>query len=193
MHSETERIFGTLQVILGEKLGFDLPDGQDAGYTSPFVWDASENGEFNILNLSQYKGWLKLTDADVTIRSWQQLEYLEYFPNFDYNTDVWKIITTQLQSLSDVLKNNSQVLESFSWKNYSDRTAITSPGLIVAEIEDDKWICVCPTVYKETEIPEEVISRSPLVKETFTKPFTETTLNLISKIEKITTDLGKIQ
>ncbi|MEH1999379.1 MAG: nuclease A inhibitor family protein [Nostoc sp.] len=191
MYTETERIFGTLQVLVEPYLTVDLP-GHEDGTIVPFVWDVSEQGEFNIINLCLGNGWLQLTDVDITIRSWQKLEYLKYFPNFSLGFEENNLRTNKFAALLQILHTNLQDLQSFSWKAHSCSTGIVSPGLVIGRTADETWICICPTVYKETAIPQEQISRSPLPQSSSDELFGENSLNLISKIQAITSELGII-
>ncbi len=68
MKSE-EQILGTLQVLTEAHLSCNLPYHEDGGFLIPFVWNVAEQGEFNILNLSHEKGWLRITDVDATVNS----------------------------------------------------------------------------------------------------------------------------
>lgn len=191
MRPDTEQIFANLEVITPALSGFNLPGHEDGASIYPFVWETSENGEFNILNLCRYNGWLKQTDVEITIRKWQQLEYLNYFPDFDWNPNIWKIIRDQLELLSNFLKNNSQVLESFCFNCETYRINFELPGTIVCQLNDESWICICPTYYKETEIKKEQFERSPNNK-SISKTFTAETLTLISKIQAIIPDMVTI-
>ncbi|MEH2254447.1 MAG: hypothetical protein V7K33_34190 [Nostoc sp.] len=49
MQPKTEQIIGTLQVIIEPESGFKLPGHEDGGSIFPFIWEASKQGEFNIL------------------------------------------------------------------------------------------------------------------------------------------------
>lgn len=90
MQPETEQIFATLELLLDgnlafRNLAFNLPGHEDGGQISPFVWDGSNSGEFNILNLCRANSWLQLTDVDAIVKDWQEMNYLKHFPNFSLN------------------------------------------------------------------------------------------------------------
>ena len=87
MQPETEKLLGTLELLTQPSLNFHLPDHQDGGNFVPFAWDVSEWGKFNIRNLCLSNGWLQITDADVTVKKWQNMEYLRYFPNFNVSLE----------------------------------------------------------------------------------------------------------
>lgn len=191
MQPETEQIFATLELLLEQNLPFNLPGHEDGGRIFPFVWDVSEQGEFNILNLCCAKSWLKLTDVDATIKSWQEMNYARSFPDFSLNS---KQITTrvhQIESLFQVLNTSLHNLESYILNSRSSYYVIPF-GVVIGRTEDKDWICVSPTVYTETHIPKEQISRSPLFNSTSAQPLGEKTLNILSRIQAITSELGTI-
>ncbi|MEH2178018.1 hypothetical protein [Nostoc sp.] len=113
MQTKTEQILATLQVIIEPKSGFNLPGHEDGGYISPFVWEVSQNGEFNILNLSRFQGWLKLTDSDVTIKNWQAMEYVNKFNDFALNSTEKIAWLNKIERLSQILSKSLQDLECF--------------------------------------------------------------------------------
>ncbi|MEH2222485.1 hypothetical protein [Nostoc sp.] len=199
MHSETERIFGTLQVIVEPDLTIDLPGHENGGTVVPFVWDVSEQGEFNIINLCLANGWLQLTDVHKRIRSWQEMEYAKSFYDFYLGVEEENLRKNKFEYLLQLLHINLQNLESFlqdldSFNSmpYSCSKGVILPGLVIGRTGDGTWICICPTVYKETTIPQELISRSPLSQLTSSQLVGESTLNFISQIEAITSELGII-
>ncbi|MCC5625740.1 hypothetical protein [Nostoc sp. CHAB 5715] len=108
MQPTTEQILGTLQVIIEPISNFKLSGHEDGGYIYPFIWEVSEQGEFNILNLSLSKGWLKLTDSDATIKNWQAMEYLKEFPDFSLNTNDKTAWFNKIETLAQILSNSLQ-------------------------------------------------------------------------------------
>ncbi|MEH2378339.1 MAG: nuclease A inhibitor family protein [Nostoc sp.] len=188
MHTETERIFGTLQVLVDPYLTVRLPGHEDGGTIVPFVWDVSEQGEFNIINLCLANGWLQLTDVDIIIKSWQELEYLEFFPKINLSLLEKNIRNNKLAALFQFLQTNLQELESFRFKKVYYPTS----SFVIGRTEEGNWICICPTVYTETGIPQELISRSSLSRSTSSQLYGQNTLNFISQIEAITSEIGTI-
>ncbi|MEH2171358.1 hypothetical protein [Nostoc sp.] len=162
MHTETERIFGSLQVLVEPYLTVRLPGHEDGGTIVPFVWDVSEQGEFNIINLCLANGWLQLTDVDIIIKNWQELEYLEFFPKINLSLLEKNIRNNKLAALFQFLQTNLQELESFRFKKVYYPTS----SFVIGKTEEGNWICICPTVYTETGIPQELISRSSLSQST---------------------------
>ncbi|MCC5665862.1 hypothetical protein LC653_18525 [Nostoc sp. CHAB 5784] len=165
MQPETEQILGTLQVIVEPYLTIDLPGHENGGtIIVPFVWDVSEQREFNVINLCLANGWLQLTDVDKRIKSWQEMEYAKSFYNFFLGVEEENIRKNKFESLLQLLHINLQNLEffyqdleSFSSMPYSCSRGVILPGLVIGRTEDGAWICICPTVYKETAIPQELI------------------------------------
>ncbi|MDM9584588.1 nuclease A inhibitor family protein [Nostoc sp. GT001] len=192
MQPETEQILGTLEVIIEPNSNFNLPGHEDGGYISPFVWEVSEYGEFNILKLSIIKDWLKLTDVDKTIAGWQEMEYLSIFNNFGFEKDEKNNRSNKIKALFEILSDKLQDLESFDLKVSCYLSPNTSIGIIVGKTIDSDWICVCPTIYKETEISQQQIFRSEQLQSISTKPLNENTLTLVSEIKAITLELGTI-
>ncbi|MEH2257855.1 hypothetical protein [Nostoc sp.] len=195
MHTETERIFGTLQVLVEPHLTIDLPGHENGGSIVPFVWDVSEQGKFNVINLCLANGWLQLTDVDKRIRSWQKMEYAKSFYDFYLGVEEENLRKNQFEYLLQILQyleSFLQDLESFSSMPYSCSRGVILPGLVIGRTADGTWICICPTVYKETAIPQELISRSPLSQLTSSELYAENTLNFISQIKAITSELGII-
>ena len=184
-----EQVFGTLQVLTEAGLPCDLPGHEDGGFLIPFVWNVAEQGEFNILNLSREKGWLRTTVVDAIVNSWQEMEYLQFFPGFSLDSAEK---ASRKGSFSDLL----QLLSTYS----HDCTAfildgggyVPSPGIVVGQTRDKDCFCISPTVYKQTEIPNELISRYPLPAPTPLKPLGESTLDLQTRIQSITSKLGSI-
>ena len=72
-----EEIFDELEVLV-DRLPFNLPHHEDGGVVDPFAWNSSV-GEFNSFNLLQANDWIKLTDANVIINQWKELEYARRF------------------------------------------------------------------------------------------------------------------
>ena len=192
MHSETEQLLATLEILTEPSLPFDLPGHEDGGYIFPFVWDVSEQGEFNVMNLSRANGWLQLTDADATIKNWQEMEYLKYFPDFSLDANEKTTRENKIANLFQLLSANVRQMQSFILKGGSYPDTDASPRLVIGQTEDGDWIGVCPTVYKETHIPQKQIERSPLPEVLSGRPLGNNTLDLISRLEAIISELGII-
>ncbi|MGB3513212.1 MAG: hypothetical protein WBA93_29165, partial [Microcoleaceae cyanobacterium] len=202
MQPEIEKILGTLELLTQPSLTFDLPYHEDGGNFVPFAWDVSEWGKFNIRNLCRSNGWLQITDADATVKDWQNMEYLRYFPDFNVSLEQQNFWRNKIELLFQLLQNNLTKLESFflrsKLKSYcwhfksSDYRTIDLPGMIIGETKNGDWIGISHTFYKLTEIPPEIIYRSEEIE---TEPdilLEENTLDLIAKIQAVTSDLGTI-
>ncbi len=79
MNKETRKILVTLELLLESCPCINIPGHEDGGYIYPFIWKTSKQGEFNALNLSLSKGWLKLTDNDIILENWQKMKYVISF------------------------------------------------------------------------------------------------------------------
>lgn len=190
MQPTTEQTFATLELLLDRELPFNLPSHEDGGRISPFIWDRAKQGEFNVLNLCRANGWLKLTDVDVTIKDWQQMNYIKSFPDFSLDAEQIANRTNRIESLFQVLDTSLHNLESYVLK--PRYYYVVHPGVVIGRTEDKDWICVSPTVYTASYIPQEQVSRSPLVNSKSDRPLGEKTLNLISTIQAISSEIGTI-
>ncbi|MBD2197877.1 MULTISPECIES: nuclease A inhibitor family protein [Calothrix] len=192
MQPKTEQILATIEVILDSKSGFHLPGHEDGGYIYPFVWDATEKGEFNILNLSLSQNWLKLTDIENTIKSWRTMDYARNFNSFDLNENEQTDWANKIENLYQIIRDNLQDLESFFVKTSSYFPSDDLVGLIVGKTADGDWVTVFQTLYKETKIPQEQLSRSPVIHPISAQALRENTLNIVSQLQAITSELGTI-
>ena len=190
MQPETEQIFATLELLLDGNLAFNLPGHEDGGQISPFIWDGSNSGDFNVLNLCRANGWLKLTDVDVIIKDWQEMNYMKHFPDSSLNPKQKKDLIHQFESLFQVLNSNLNNLEAYILN--SPHSYVSNPGVVIGTTKDEDWICISPTVYTETNIPQEQISRSPLTNSVNPQLLSETMLTILSTIQAITTEIGAI-
>lgn len=188
MHPKTEQAYGTLELLI-EKLSFNLPGHEDGGYIYPFVWEETVQEEFNIFNLCQSKNWLKITDTDAVINSWQHLEYAKYFHAFSLNPEQIKTWEDNIKSLRQIINNNLDGLESyiFTLGSYGE-----SPNIIIGKTKDNDWIGIAPTIYVETKISQEIIQRSPINETSKIQSFGENTLSLETKLKAILSKLGSI-
>lgn len=190
MQPETEQIFATLELLLDCELPFNLPHHEDGGKISPFVWDVSKQGQFNILNLCRANRWLKLTDVDATIKDWQEMNYAKSFPDFSLDAKQITDRTNRIEYLFQVLNTNLYNLESCVLK--PRYYYVIHPGVVIGKTENNDWICILPTVYTASGIPQQQISHFPLPDSTSAQFLGELTLNLLSTIQVITSDIGAI-
>ena len=63
MKQETERLLGTLKVIVEQYI-----------YSNICVWETEKQGELNLYNLMLSKNFIRQTDIDSTIKHWQNIE-----------------------------------------------------------------------------------------------------------------------
>lgn len=190
MQPETEQTFATLELLLDGNLAFDLPGHEDGGQISPFTWDRSNSGEFNILNLCRANGWIQLTDVDAIVKDWQEMNYMKHFPDFSLSPKQKNDLIYQLASLFQVLNTNLENLEAYILN--SRYFYVSNPGVVIGKTKDENWICISPTVYTETNIPQGQISRSPLTNAVKPQSLSETTLTILSTIQAITSEIGTI-
>ncbi len=187
MNKETKKILGTLELLLESCPCINIPGHEDGGYIYPFIWETSKQGEFNPFNLSISKRWLKQTDDDVILSNWQEMQYLMSFHRFDLDMVEIKQKSRIIPDLFRLLSDNLQELEYFNLE-----TGYNPVGLIFGKTIDGDWISVCPTVYRETHIRQEQISRTRQNQEYNLEEIGENTKCLISEVERIISKFGSI-
>ena len=193
MQPEIEKIIGTLELLTEPPLSFDLPGHENGGNFIPFAWDVSEWGKFNTRNLCLSNGWLQITDADATVKDWQNMEYPRYFPDFNVSLEQQNFWRNKIEFLFQLLQNNLTKLESFFLLFQCDRHGgISLPGVIIGETKDGDWIGIGQSVYKETKIPPEIIYRSDQIKTDTDALLGKNTWDFIAQIQAITSELGTI-
>lgn len=188
MLPQTEQILSTLELLVESTPCIGLRGHEDGGYIYPFVWEVSNNGEFNAFNLSFSQGWLKLTDRDVVLKNWHEMKYLESFNAFHIKNEEKIIRQNKVTNLFQIINQNLQAISSFNITTYYSNEV----GLIVGKTTDNNWIAVCHTLYKETYIPRQQIHRTEINQSSQTLPLAGETVNLIAEIEAVISDLGVI-
>ncbi len=190
MNTKTIKLLGTLEVLLESLPYIGLPGHITGKYIYPFIWEASKQEDFNALNLSISRAWLKLTDNDVIRTSSQTIEYAKSFNSFSLKKDEEKQRLEKIISLFTLLDNNLQVLETFDIQaHYYARGSIS---IVIGKTIDGDWISVCPTVYTETTIPQEQIFRTQQSRELNLEEMGENTKTLISDVEEIISEIETI-
>jgi len=189
MHPQTEQILGSLELLVESVPCISLSGHEDGGYMYPFVWEASQNGEFNAFNLSLSQGGLKLTDKDIALKSWQEMKYFHLYEKIIDNQHKWDIRLNQITNLFQTLNENLQDLMFFTLKSGSYNNDIC---LVAGKTIDDTWIAATHTLYKETKISQEEILRTEINQSNSSLSLNNNTLHLISEIEKIISELGTI-
>ena len=189
MNTKTIKLLGTLEVLLESFPYIGLIGHESGGDTYPFVWETSKQGKFNSLNISISKGWLKLTDNDFIRTSSQALICAKSFNSFSLKKNEEKQRLEKTIYLFTLLDNNLRDLQTFEIQNYDYASAMS---LVLGKTIDGDWISVCPTSYTETDIPQKQISRTPQNQELNLDEIGENTINLISDIEAIVSEIGTI-
>ncbi|GGA06772.1 nuclease A inhibitor family protein [Okeania sp. KiyG1] len=193
MQPEIEKIIGTLEILTQPSLRCNLPGHEYAANFVPFVWDVSEWGNFNIRNLCLSNGWLEITDADATVKQWQNMKYPRNFPDFNVSLEQRNLWRNKIDFLFQLLQNNLTTLESFFLVfKFEVDGGIYLPGMLIGETKDGDWVGVSHTIYKETEITQEIIDRSEQIEIDSNILLEENTVDLIAKIQAITSELGTI-
>ena len=141
--------------------------------------------------MSREKGWLRITDVDAIVNSWQEMEYLQCFPDFDFCLAPAEKALRKA-SFSDLIQLLSTDLHDCAAFILNGGGCVPSPGIVVGQTRDNDWSCSSPTFYKQTEIPNELISKYPLPTPTPLKSLGENTLDLQTKLQAITSKLGSI-
>jgi hypothetical protein len=72
LQPQSQKILATLQPLVKTEMGWllRLPYHEDGGELYPFVWDGSEQGEFNLWNLLQAEGWSQATNLETVLENW---------------------------------------------------------------------------------------------------------------------------
>ncbi|MEA5550062.1 nuclease A inhibitor family protein [Anabaena cylindrica UHCC 0172] len=188
MKPETEQTIGTLKLLLKQRPYIHLPEHEGDIY--PFVWDKNTQGDFNAFNVCLSNNWFKLTDADVSITRLEGLKYAKCFNDFSLNQEQIEAWENRIELLWQVISNNLDNLEAYvlNLNSYWDKY----PGIIIGQTKDKNWVAIAPTVYVETYIPQEVISRSSIAKAPVMKVSGFDSSNLETQLKKCVKDLGSI-
>jgi hypothetical protein len=159
MHPQTEQILGSLEILVESVPCITLSGHEGGGYMYPFVWETSQDGDFNAFNFSLSQGWLKLTDKDIALKSWQEMKYFNLYEKFTHNQDELDKRFNRVTDLFQTLNHNLQDLMSFKLKTGSYNNDIY---LIAGKNLDENWIASSHTLYKETHISKEEIYRTEI-------------------------------
>ena len=187
MKHKTEQLLGTLELLV-DKLSFNLPGHEDGGYVYPFVWEEVTQGKFNICNLCQANNWLKLTDTDAIIKSWQKLEYARCFNDLNFTLEQVKAWENKINSLQQVIQTlNSLKSYTFNFSSYG-----ANPNIILGQIDDNAWIGIAPTIYVETNVSHEIIARYSQSEKNIASQYGEKTVEFEAKIKTIIAKLESI-
>ncbi|MEH2240882.1 hypothetical protein [Nostoc sp.] len=154
MHPETEQLLGTLQILC----------------SNSFVWETTNQGEFNIWNLMISEGFVNLTDIELAFTHWQNIEEwgtptnqkacdYEYAPprserkDKTWNENVAYERKRYYQQLQQLLTNNLQNIQAYNLsvhkatpQNFEWEHPYFSVSIVVGETSDRHWFCLAPTI-----------------------------------------------
>ena len=189
MNPETEQLMGTLELLINEEPHIGFPGDEDSGSIYPFLWEESKQGTFNLFDLCLGQGLFNLTDVDMILESWKKLEYPRHFNDFSLSEQQIKDWEEKIESLEHIISSDLVALECYFWKR-SDLGE--PPGIIIGQTKDKDWVAMTTTVYVETEIPQEIISRSSLHQPEITRFSGANTEELDAQIKACIQGLGSI-
>ncbi|GGA06795.1 nuclease A inhibitor family protein [Okeania sp. KiyG1] len=193
MKLETEKLLGTLELFV----------------RNPFFWETEKWGKFNVWNLMRSEGFVNLTDVDLVIAHWQDVEHwgtptnqiddFEYAPlrdeqDDDWNPEIEKFRVERYQQLLKLLKAELSDFQGFRIginKESDDYFEWEHPNfyfhILIGKTKDGDWFCFSPTV------PDEVSDRRLQrlqTGSTETHPLNQKTLDLQSQIDAILSELS---
>ncbi len=165
MNTETEQTLATIEVILQERLHLHIPYSSNRNFLKPYVWNSKQQGIFSPLSIIKSEGWIQEIDLETAIKNWQWPEQTGLAAQSIFDNDPYciedgedeaailldedtKLIRAKIyQNLFEFISNNLKTLQAFTFGcNLEDY----SLSVIVGQISEDKWICICPTVPQET-------------------------------------------
>jgi hypothetical protein len=162
MHSQTQRLLATIEVIQDPSLTFSLPYHEDSAPWKPWVWDSDVHGEFSPLNLAQQEGWLEVTDPEIALKHWQFSEQqglagegiLECDPSCIEDDDA-KILQDEpsrkqrsdaYEQLLAWIEKHLSNLQATLVKCHSGYTW----AFVVGKLSNGQWLALAPNVPNET-------------------------------------------
>ena len=152
MHSQTLKLFGTLEVLCSGN--------------SPFLWESDSQGEFDLWNLLLQDGFVQTTDLGLAIAHWQKMEQwgaptdlsgYEYAPpRSERKDEIWNDAIAQkhqsiYQDLQKCLENHLTELQTYHLEvpNSSQFEWDHPPfsvHVVVAKLPNGQWLCLAPSV-----------------------------------------------
>ncbi|MBW4511060.1 MAG: nuclease A inhibitor family protein [Scytonematopsis contorta HA4267-MV1] len=170
MHQKTEKILATLEVLLEDEIIFRLPYNHTSIWET-FIWCSREKGEFNLLSLLANEDWIQLTDTEIAINNWLEIEERgtpvkvdhlaeKRFDEEDYQNRESEEFTNRkniYEKLSEFLTNNLENLQTYQLGIPTDPWEQYSYFVVVGKIPGGNWICVTSTVPRETKNFEDII------------------------------------
>lgn len=204
MNIETEKLLGTLEVLV----------------INPFFWESEKLGNFNVWNLMISEGFVNLTDVDLAIAHWQDVESwgtptnqvedeYKYAPLRSERDDLWNVEIAKFrvgcyQQLLKTLKANLSNLQAFRLSIYREKNddfEWTHPNfcfhILIGKTTDGDWFCFSPTVPNQvSDVAAARLRqrrRQPLnIESTEANPSNPNTLLLQSQIDSILSQLPPI-
>ncbi|WP_017721969.1 hypothetical protein [Kamptonema formosum] len=200
MNPKTVQLLGTLEVFLENRLFCILPYNHASSW-QPFAWDSAENGALNVMNLLLAEGWMHLTDPEVAVESWQQIERRgtateddeSYAPEWEERENILDPETYELraeyyQELYQLIQSRVKQLKALKLCCSTDFACY----VILGETETGDWLCIAPTVPQETPDLGDIIVTEPCPNSEFKAAVQETALSLKGEIDNILSDLTPI-
>ncbi|NEP80474.1 MAG: hypothetical protein F6K39_21275 [Okeania sp. SIO3B3] len=164
MKLETEKLLGTLEVLV----------------INPFFWDTEKRGNFNVWNLMIFEGCVNLTDVEVAIAHWQDVERwgtptnqieddFEYAPfrderddDEDEDEDVWNdeieaFRVERYQQLLTLLKAELIDIQAFrltTIEHLERRYPYFYFHILIGKTEDGDWFCFSPIIPDQVSDPD---------------------------------------
>jgi hypothetical protein len=171
MHSQTQRILATLEVLQTPPINFSLPFHENVPL-SPWFWEENVHGNFCPLMLAQQEGWLEITDPEIAFHQWQFSErhglaasgIFESDPSCIEDDDANILLdeadrqrrTVSYEHLLDWVESHLSEVQSVLVKHNSDYTW----SFIVGKLADGQWLAIAPTVPNETPCYVRSIAKS---------------------------------
>ncbi|MGK7923526.1 MAG: nuclease A inhibitor family protein [Trichodesmium sp.] len=169
MKLETKKLLGTLELLV----------------ENPFFWETEKWGNFNVWNLMLSEGFVNLTDVDLAISHWQNVEHwgtptyqteydFEYAPlrngrDDDRHENVWNdeieaFRVERYQQLLTLLKAELQDLQAFrltTIEHLKRRYPYFYFHILIGKTEDGDWFCFSPIVPDQVRDSDEVSDVAP--------------------------------
>ncbi|MDY7007874.1 MAG: nuclease A inhibitor family protein [Cyanobacteriota bacterium] len=143
----------------------------------PFFWDTEKWGIFNIWNLMRSEGCVNLTDVEVAIAHWQNVEHWgtptnqigdswEYAPfrdeddderDDDWNAEIEAFRVERYQQLLTLLKAELLDLQAFrltTVEHLQRRYPDFCFYILIGKTEDGDWFCFSPIVPDQVSDPD---------------------------------------
>jgi hypothetical protein len=160
LQPETQTILEALQPLVKPEMGWvlRLPYHEDGGELFPFVWSASEQGEFNLWNLLQAEGWSKATTLEAALENWSLSDRTGavngatwLLPSADeagilLDEAAKPVRVEHYQALINWLEENLQNLTAFRLSCAADNDSDAYSGVIVVGEAADGWFGLAPII-----------------------------------------------